>query len=238
MEVLGYLGWGGFCIAALWVGLRLARLWYATGGLPEGLAALALLGIGPIGFGCTVVSGLLPEPVWADALWAIASIGLNAGAAAAWAFTWLVFRPTSRTARAVVVGMSFALLACLIGEGVLGAFDTDQPASVATRVSDWLRTLALLWGAAEALRYRRQLARQARIGLADPEVMARTTLWGVALLAAGATGVVDSTVKLMVQRALDYPQLTLLLAAAGTVAAVCLWLAFSPRLRRAARVPA
>ena len=64
-------------------------------GTLSSLAGVALLGIGPFGFGLTVTSTLLvphSTPA-ADALWAIASLALNSGSAAAYIFGCRVFHP-------------------------------------------------------------------------------------------------------------------------------------------------
>lgn len=99
-------------------------------------------------------------------------------------------------------------------------------AGVPIRITDWLRNAALLWGAFEATRHYRLLRRRQIYGLVELAVTRRFLYWGIALGGAGISSTIDAAAKLLVERAWDVPALTLLNAGAGTVAAVCLVLAF------------
>ena len=228
MALGSILGFGLFCAASLWVGVRLLSLWWRTGQAPELLAAAALLLIGPFGFGGVVASDLLePHSAWAaDLTWGLAAASVNIGSAACYAFSRRVFRPADRVVRAVVVTLILALVACWWIELWTHHFDASAPSGPATRVADWLRCGALAWGAFESLRYARKLQQRARLGLAEPGAQRRFVLWGLGLGGAALTSTIDATTKLLVDRALDFPALTLLNAAAGTLAAACLFLAF------------
>lgn len=230
MQVLGFLGVGAFCVVSTWVGLRLLLLFARTGRGPERDGAVALLGIGPLGFGLTVLSGQLPPSslVLACALWALAAAFLAAGTTAAYAFTWRVFHPDSAVARAALVAAAICLLVCWVGEGLVAHFRADLPGSGFTRLADFVRTGALLWGAVASLRQWVAARRRFLIGLAEQKVADRFLLWGLGLAAVGAAGLVDSTAKLAGVNASVHPAILLMNAGAGVLAAVALYLTFVP----------
>ncbi|MBW2243072.1 MAG: hypothetical protein JRH01_13895 [Deltaproteobacteria bacterium] len=230
MALGSIIGFGLFCAASLWVGLRLLSLWWRTREMPELLAGLALLLIGPLGFGCVVLSDVLnPHSEWAaDVTWAFAAACVNLGSAACYAFSRRVFRPDDSTVRWLVATVFFALAACWCVELWTHHFDSSEPSGPATRLADWLRCGALGWAAFESLLYAQKLKQRARIGLAEPGLRRRFILWGVAMGASAFTSMIDATTKLFVTRALDFPALTLLNACVGMLAAACLFLAFYP----------
>ena len=219
-----------YCAASLFVGSRLMLLAWRTGKQPELFAAIALLGIAPFGFGLTVVSTILipHSTLAANFLWAVAALSLNIGSAGAFLFSYRVFHSGNERIRSIVTCLVLLLASLWLAEARLTAFEAAPPASVATRISDWLRSAALLWGGLEALQYWTRLRRRVSIGLADPIVVRRFLLWGIALFGSGVCNTIDATTKLFVVRALDYPLLTLTNAVSGLLAAACLTFAFWP----------
>jgi hypothetical protein len=234
LETLPWVGFGLFCAASLWVGIRLLRLWTRTRQVAELLAAGALLLIGPLGFGGVVLSSALESYslALANVVWALAAASVNAGSAACYGFSKRVFRPGEPRVRATVITLMLALAVCWFGELWTHRFDASRPSGPFTRASDWLRVGALAWGAFEALRYHARLRRRLALGLAEPLLVRRFLLWGLGLGGAALSCSIDATAKLFVDRALDYAALTLLDAAAGTLAAACLFLSFLPRRGR------
>ncbi len=230
VDLAVWIGLGLFCASSLLVGLRLLLLWRKTGQAPELLVALALLGIGPLGFGLTVASSSMAAhwPDTADAVWASAAMALNLGAASVYLFSQRVFLPSSRLAAAVVWLIVALLVACWLAELLVNGFHAEHSAGAPIRVSDWLRTGALLWGAWQAAVFYRVLLRRRSYGLVDDQVMRRMLHWAIALGGAGLSSGIDAATKLGVEAALDYPALTLLNASAGTSAAIFLYLAFRP----------
>jgi hypothetical protein len=218
------------CVASLFVGSKLLLLAWRTGKQPELFAATALLGIAPFGLGLTVASTVLipHSTLGADLLWAIAALSLNIGTAGAFLFSYRVFHSGNERVRSLVGCLVVLLAALWFIEARLTAFEAASPASAATRIADWLRSAALLWGGLESLRYWTRLRRRIAIGLADPTVLRRFLLWGVALFGAGVSNTIDATTKLFVAQALDYPLLTVANAVSGLAAAICLTLAFRP----------
>jgi len=230
MANLAVLAIAVHCLATLFVGSRLLLLARRTGKPPELFAATAMLGMGPFGFGLTVLSTLLipHSTLAADLIWACAALSLNIGAAGAFLFSYRVFYPGSQRVLTIVECLIVALVALWLIEAHLTAFAAAEPASFATRASDWLRSAALLWGGYESLRYWKLLRRRIPLGLANPIVARRFLLWGIALFGNGITSSIDATMKLFVAQALDYPLLSLTTSLAGLMAAFCLTVAFWP----------
>lgn len=228
MTALSISAIAAFALASAAVGLRLLLLSRTTGALPERLAAVALLGIGPLGFGLTVLSTVIgaSAPWLADALWAAASAALGVGTAATAWFTCSVFHPGDARSRTAAASMTGLLAALWLYEGAVAQFDAIAPATVATRIADFVRSGAMLWGAWESLRYFALLRRRLALGLADPVVTRRFLLWGVALGAGGLSNTIDACTKLFVVAALDHPWLSIGNSACGLVAAGCLVVAF------------
>jgi hypothetical protein len=83
--------------------------------------------------------------------------------------------------------------------------------------------------ALECFRFYSQLRKRVRIGLADPLVMQRVGLWGVAMVASTGCYVVPITHRLVYGTGVR-EHLWAISAVSGLamVAAVCLWLAFFP----------
>jgi hypothetical protein len=225
VEPVTAIGFGAFFVVALLVGVRLLLLWRETRQLPELLIGIGVLGIGPVGFAVTVLSQLLAasSPVASTLCYALAQLAVSAGALAKLVFTWQVYHPHSRVARAAVLGGGLTLLGAYV-EMAWRGFPIEAPG---------LRHLplvaALLWGAVEALRYRERMRRRARLGLGDPVLENRFLVWGVGAAAAGIGSVFSMVAGLLdgVDALVD-PGLLLLLSLHGLVAALCMWLAFLP----------
>ena len=102
--------------------------------IPERLAAITLLCIGPFGFGLTVASALLTSHSTrvADLVWATAALALNAGAATCLIFSQRVFYAGNKAASRLVAAVAFALLALWIAEGFATGYSAADPASVQT----------------------------------------------------------------------------------------------------------
>jgi len=127
--------------------------------------------------------------------------------------------------------VSILLVASWIVEGATRGFAAAESSGPAVRISDWLRTGALLWASLESLRYYAKMRRRLRLGIADPVVTNRFLMWGLGIGAAGLTSVVDSTTRLFVLHAMEMPWLRLCISLGGVVAATGLWLAFLPPSR-------
>jgi hypothetical protein len=220
-----------FFVVGLVVSARLLALWRRTRRLPELLAALGLLGIGPLGF-CVFFGGLLlfhgsaVGKIVSDGGLLLQALGFVASAV----FTWRVFRPGSAWARALALGLCAGVLATavawVVAPGNSGIMRFQHHADL------WLKILCLGWGALESLRYWHVTRRRVALGLADPVVSASFLWWGVAL-AAGALGFVlayDALLSLAPGARLG-TRVQLEMSLCGVVTAGSLYLAFLPPRR-------
>jgi hypothetical protein len=240
--MLALFGLGCFFVVGLVVGVRLLALWHRTRKLPELLAALALLGTGPLGV-CILGTGFLLfgdtslMPLFRATGLAIQGVGFSASAC----FAWRVFRPNDSWAVALTAIIGLGLLA----DG-FGMFILPAPAGefgLRNHVSIILKILAFGWGAFESLHYWRISSRRVAIGFADPLVSASFLMWGIAL-AAGTLGLVGvyAAIALLGPGAHQSPPGQLFVSCCGVVAAAALYLSFLPpqayRRRIEARSPA
>jgi hypothetical protein len=227
----GLAGIALFFAVGLVVSARLLGLWRKTRRLPELLAGLGLLGIGPLGF-CLLMAGilLLGRSPAGEAL-RIAGLGLQAlGFVASVTFTWRVFRPGAAWARALAIALCASLLATAVASVLAPA---RGGALLAHHHADTcLKILSLAWGAFEALRYWRVTRRRVALGLADPLICASFLCWGVSL-ASGAFGFVLIYAALLA-RVPGEPLgggVQLVISLCGVVTAAGLYLAFLPPKR-------
>ena len=226
--MLGIAGIGVFFAVGLAVSVRLLGLARRSRGLPELLAGLGLLGIGPLGF-CVIMAGviLLAGTPLGHGL-RILGMGLQAlGFVASAVFTWRVFRPSSDAARWLATGFSVSLLVSFIA----CALDPNRAGELRLHhhLDFWLKIGCLAWGALESLRYWRVTQRRVELGLADPLVSASFLAWGVAL-GSGALGftLVWAAVFALAPGERLSATVNLVLSLCGVVAAASLYLAFLP----------
>lgn len=226
--MLGIAGIAVFFAVGLVVSVRLLGLARRSRGLPELLAGLGLLGIGPLGF-CVIMAGamLLAGTPFGRGV-RITGMGLQAlGFVATAVFTWRVFRPDSSTARALATGISVSLLvtfvACALAPNRGGAMLLHH------HLDAWLKIGCLVWGALESLRYWRVTQRRVELGLSDPLVSASFLAWGVAL-GSGALGFALIWNALLALTPGEHLSTAVHLAISlcGIVTAASLYLAFLP----------
>ncbi len=184
--MLGIVGIAVFFAVGLLVSVRLLGLWRHSRRLPELLAGLGLLGIGPLGY-CVIMAGVtLFGGTPLERGCRISGMGLQAlGFVATAVFTWQVFRPGSRWARALVaaisVGLLLTLVACALVPNRAGGMLFHH------HLDAWFKTSCLAWGAFESLRYWRMSRQRVALGLADPLVSTSFLAWGTSL-GSGALG--------------------------------------------------
>ena len=222
------LGLAVFFLVGGMVAARLLLLWRRTGGLPELLSGLALLGIGPLGF-CVLMSGYLVFRDTGAFAWLRGS-GLliqALGFVAVVAFTRRVFRPREGWATAWMSALALGLLAT----GIASVTRPVDAGGMALRhhMDTLLKIVALGWGAFEALRYWRGTRRRVALGMASPLVSASFLLWGVAL-GAGVVGFVVVYAALLALEPGGHlsTSIQLTLSALGVVSAAALYLSFLP----------
>lgn len=231
MESVIWIGFAGFFVASLAVGVRLVALWYRNRQLPELLIGLGVLGIGPVGFGFMMISELLADAHGSASrvLLAIGLLATSGGAFAEIVFNTTVFHRGNRFVYGLA-GLSGVLLAiCFAASWVTTGFAAVEPFGVPYQGRTAITVACLFWGSVEALRYWRLMSRRTRLGLADPEVTNRFLLWGVGAGAAGLGTTVGTVAQLWTGTpTLEIPWVTLSSSLHGLVAAVAMWLAFLP----------
>jgi hypothetical protein len=181
---------GLFMIASLVVGVRLLFLFAKTRELPELLLAIALLGVGFLGFAVGSAAKLWPDPPASLLSW-LPIVGLSleyAGCLALMAFAWRVFHPRSPVAAAVAIALTAMMVAAILGETISGEnlryIDGGPISAPYVPLGLSARALGPAWMAFECLRYYAALRRRLRLGLADPLIAHRFLLWGLAIGAA------------------------------------------------------
>lgn len=231
-----------FVGGSLLLGLRLLRRGWVTGQLPELLMGISFLVAGGMG-GSLQLLAQFPElfpPVFAGAAVAFGRLCIHVGVVCQASFTWLVFRPGSRGARALLGLLTLAFVVASIGTAAEGGIRNPGYSGVWFWVDNAAQVTAIGWGALEALRWYGMMARRVRYGLADPLVANRFLLWGTAL-GAGVLAIAVGPVihSFGVGSSLTRPLLGVA-AALGTVAALCVALTFFPpaRYRRLLGAPA
>ena len=217
------------------VGVRLLLLARRTRQLPEFAIGLGMLGDTCLGPPLCAV-GRLPTLVgtpFGDAIFALGLLLAVCGIGCFYIFTWRVFRPEDLWAQGIVAAALLAL--AMQALGLLDAgWGAESMEALLPRTRPWacgiVATVAVCfsWSGSEALYYRGKLRRRQELGLADPVIANRFTLWAVsgylvALLCAGLE------FSMLAGRAPLHDPLPLsLISAAAGVASVAWLLAFAP----------
>ncbi len=233
MEVAFWIGFGSFFVASTVVGVRLLLLSHRTGQITEFLIAIGVLGIGPLGFGLSVIARLPGRSTILGAtLMGCSFLALFIGAASQYLFAWYVFRFRDRWARPLCLAAILLLAGAYAGDILENGLINRSHGSTWFGMGVLLRMGVLVWISTESFTYWRRMRRRLRLGLADPVVTNRFLLWGLGSGAALAgSGVAALMMALTGFDASGGPATALVLSAHGTVAAVAMWLAFLPPQR-------
>jgi hypothetical protein len=222
-----------------WVfALRLLNLVRGTWSIPEASAAIGYLFIAGIGYPLVAV-GIGAWQSLGDATAMSLQIGgivlLRIGLAGIFVFTWQTFRAEARWARAYTVLAALMLAAITANDIAEIASAASYEAAVALAgtgtaavLSVALGALTFVWPAAESLRYYAKLRRRQVLGLANPVVVNRFLLWGIACTSSVIIAGVNVAATLAGQNILEYQPAMILSATIGIVNTVLLTLAFIP----------
>jgi hypothetical protein len=231
MEDLRWIGFGTFFVVSLVIGARLLLLARRTGEIPVPLIGLAVLGVGPLGYGFAMLALATAgrHTITSASLQGSSFLAIFIGAVAQYLFVWYVFRRQARWARPVIYA-AIALLATAYACDILenGLVNRRDDGSWFW-VGMVMRLFAMAWCSVESLLYWSRMRRRLRLGLADPVVTNRFLLWGVGSGAAflgsafgfaviALTGIDSSRI----------PSFNLIVCMHGLVAAIAMWLAFQP----------
>lgn len=243
MNHAALIGVGLFMLTSLAVGVRLIMLYLKRRKLPELLMAIALLCTGFLAFAVGTAGKLLiegSEQLRANLTWAGLVIEYVGDGALA-VFAWRVFHEDERWARGVIAALALFALVALMGETLSGEYlrYSDSVAITGPWVPLGLlaRGLAPGWVALECVRLWSKLRRRARLGLAEPLVVQRVGLWGIAMSASTGAYVVPIVHRLTYGTGLrSHLWAVSTVSALALVAAVSLGVAFFPPRRYRARM--
>lgn len=181
-----------FCLFCLAICVRLVRLSMRTGGRPERLLGLALGMTGGVGYGLLIVVSLATRARAGETSLLFTALGMlgkavhDVGVVLMLAFILSVFRPSERWARVLAAAMTLTLAVGYVGNALTGGFSGTQRLGFWYWVGFSVIGTYPMWGAAEAFRYHQLMRKRQALGLADPVVVNRFLMWGVASLFAVA----------------------------------------------------
>jgi len=229
MEWLGAIGGGAFILASLVVGAKLLRLASRTRGLPELAMGLGLLLMGGLSYPINVVARLstgLGDDVRL-ALMLLSQLLMWIGCVGIGVFNWRVFRPAARWPVALIAGFAGAIIAFFVAQCLTdGFFAFVEGRGGIYRFVIMAQGFPYLWAFVESLGYWLKLRRRLALGLADPVVVRRVSLWAVTTGASTAINQVMISLEILGIDSATSPLAAAVVGPVGLVAAVSLWLAF------------
>ncbi|MCB9581101.1 MAG: hypothetical protein H6717_28995 [Polyangiaceae bacterium] len=224
-----------FMLVSLVVGSRLLWLFKRTRKAPELFMALALLCAGFLAFAVGTIGKVLivGHPELRTPLTILGLCFEYIGCSAMALFAWRVFHQKKAWAKATVT--LFFVLAASVFAAELSTGEYLRYSDTQLSSGPWIplalvvRGLAPTWLSFECFRFHRQLRRRARIGLAEPLVVQRVGLWGLAMLASALAYVVPVLHRLVYHTGLrDHLWAITTVSVLATVSAIALWWAFFP----------
>lgn len=208
---------------------RLFLLWRETRCLPELLIAILIFGVGTIAVGSSFLINQLmdPGPV-RTVVDFIPQLGAAVGMTALSIFTWRVYRPASAMARNVAVFFAvggFGLIALAVASGSVAILATHPY----IELSSFIQVAVMLWSAGEAFSYLGPMRRRLALDLADPMVVNRFLLWGIATGTAGLGIAIGGVGRILTENpAMPPAWISLNYALHGMASAFAFWFAFKP----------
>lgn len=227
MQILGQIGGGAYCIAALVVGLRLIWLSTRTHELPELLIGISVLFLAGLGYPLSAAARQIPELAVSSraALGVVAGVLAAVGLIANTVFIWVVFRRGSAWASALLVSLTLATLGIFYVQSLEGGWAEGAHFWGALPV---VITLSYGWACLECGRFYSLLRRRLRLGIAEPVVANRFGLYTVATGMALTTNVVGFVFWHLHLEMLTNPLGGPLLFVLGAGSSVLMMLAFIP----------
>jgi hypothetical protein len=234
-----------FCIV---LGVRLVRLSRRTGARPELYLGSALWLMGGVGYGILITMsfarGWFGEAgmAWIPGVSLLGKGLHDVGVLCMIAFVVTVFRPAETWARALAATMGAVLIVGYFGHAISDGFREAQPRTAWY----WLgfATIGTLpfWNATEAFLYHGLMKKRAALGLADPMVVNRFLLFGVASTFSALaiwTVSLPSILQIPLEQQMTFIPFTLSITAVWGIGAIgSYWLAFFPPAWYARRVKA
>lgn len=166
----------GYVVGALLVvlGLRVHLHARREGALPDYMVALFFICLGAGSIPALLGGGASLIPMEHDqAARALGHGTLSVGFGALALFVWKCFGQSTGWRRSLALTAWCLLAALFVAQGLIDGFGDGM----VIRVTAIVRGSVLAWAFAESLHYRGQLRRRLSLGIADPVVMNRFTLW-------------------------------------------------------------
>jgi hypothetical protein len=237
-QILAAVGNGLFILVCTGIALRLLLLWRRTREWPEFLIGGGLLMPGAVTLPCAALAGLGSATVGEIHIpvLAVGLLGAAAGIALVMAFTWRVFRPTSRVAATFALGTGAAafVVSALFVYALATAPADAAPAKVSGPYGLGIMLLFQVWYAwmaIEALGEWRRAGRRLALGLSDPVLVNRFGLWGSLGVVQLFNGGVSIAFEASGHGLLTEPLPALWLAGVGLVTGALMLLTFVPPAR-------
>jgi hypothetical protein len=183
------------CLLLLVLGVRVLRQALDGGRFPERLVGIYFICIG-VGAIPALTSKILPLDD--SQLWMARAFGqglLSVGYAALAVFAWRCFGSHA------VWRKNLALAFCVTLMGMWGAYGIVDGFAMNSRLLQatvMIRGMILAWSLAETISFRARINRQLSIGLGDPVVANRFTLWSVWIGSLLAVSVVIAFVRIFI----------------------------------------
>lgn len=231
MDRFQLIAFGSFLLVAGIYGLRLLRRGALRRELPEILASIAMLCLGPLGYGCISAArapGLLPSE-FATPLTVIGVLSLSAGAAALFLLVMHAFRPDSLLAR--WIGYTALALLCVssVGDVMERVLAHLHGGGVLTWTASGVRLMAIAWSAVEALYASWSMRKRVALGLMDPVLAGQVGLWGSGMMAIAGAFAISFGVRFATgQSFMSHPTWSLVISMLAMTAALLFALAFFP----------
>ena len=222
-------------LTSLIVGSRLAWHYLRTRKLPELLMAIALIFTGFLAFAVGTVGKVLMDsaPSMRSSLTVVGLSIEYLGDAAMALFAWRVFHAKKRWALGVITALGIIGVGGFLGEVLSGQYmryaDSEPIAGPWVPLGLASRALAPTWLAFECLRFHAQLRRRLRLGLAEPLVVHRVGLWGVAMAASAVAYAVPIVHRLVYGTGIrTHVWAISIVSGLAMLGAICIWIAFFP----------
>lgn len=235
MKIVALVCLVAFMLTSLVVGLRVLGMWRRTRALPELLLSAALLSVGFLSFAVGTTAKILVSGT--EALrHTITLVGLSNecfGVLALIAFSWRVFYPRQRWAAGVAASLAVLVGVALYLEISTGQYlryaDAIPITGLAVPIGLAARSTGPAWMALSCLVYHGKLRKRARLGLAEPFVVHRVALWGIALAASALAYWVGVVHRLVYGTGLkEHASALAIVSLLALVSAIAIGLAFFP----------
>jgi len=180
VEESAYIGGVIVCLGYLVAGARLGLLSMRTGEAPEQLLAVTF-GLWGLAYVCSQIPLVFENESLFVPLYTAGRLFTDAGTVASALFLRLVFRPGSRVATGLVVGIAAGLALGIAGSGWMGDWASIDPLRNPWWWLEWSAiVVSVSWIGVEGFHHYGMSIRRRRLGLCSSLDCNRYLLWGLA----------------------------------------------------------